>query len=814
MTRGPIEDFAMRASDVGTVHGQYASRHLPAVATERPSRGGVLFWTLCIAVVGVPLVWSQFVFNWFDIPKTSLFFIVVSAGIAFWSSEWNRGLHLTLPRASGDRAGVAFLFLAALSLLWAYSPALGLVTLLRLLTLAAFYALLIVALDSERRVARLLRLMLGTMGVVAAYGLFQFYDVYNHPGEGRPFLLSTLGHPNHASNYVGMGLPLLFALSLTSRGWRRWLAFAGLCLSFAFILAAQTRSVWVAILVALGIGGFLAILQPVCREQLLNARKSLIVLLASCLVLILVFCVENPLNRRIAILSRAAGVVTSESGEHVTVGSRWLVWKATWLLIREHPLLGVGIGNFPSYSAEYLARTRQASTWVDPRYRTEFFLQSHNDYLQLLAELGPSGPVMLLWFVGWHLTLVRRRLKSAEIAGHEALHLTALVAAVLVFFVDAIFSLPFSMIACSLTAMALLASLRRTTVQQDGAAFAARDRHPKEEPASVPPRGIWVARRPATAVALGVSTVLSAWAGALFVANVFYLRGEEAVNKNAYLAAAPWYEKAVRANPLEWRYRLGLGVGYLFVFRNKEALQSARQAETFLKRGSTADTIGFAYYRLGDFDRAQAEYRRALWYELDRPQLRENMVALLLDQKRYAEAAKEATEGIRWSPDYGRLHLQLATAEAGLGRTDLALASAQTAADILPSDHFVFILLQDLGSRTGRQDVVESATRRLRAIAQYEASHMLRSGGTTNPQPAALLRSVSAADPQYPDPHFELGMIRQEQGAVQEAIAEFSIYLRLAPRGERAHQAQRFITSLQYPSWLVNTFGLDARFFE
>ncbi len=46
----------------------------------------------------------------------------------------------------------------------------------------------------------------------------------------------------------------------------------------------------------------------------------------------------------------------------------------------------------------------------------------------------------------------------------------------------------------------------------------------------------------------------------------------------------------------------------------------------------------------------------------------------------------------------------------------------------------------------------------------------------------------------------------------QEAITSFSTYLRLAPRGERALQAERFIMTLQHPSWLARVLGIDFRF--
>jgi tetratricopeptide (TPR) repeat protein len=222
--------------------------------------------------------------------------------------------------------------------------------------------------------------------------------------------------------------------------------------------------------------------------------------------------------------------------------------------------------------------------------------------------------------------------------------------------------------------------------------------------------------------------------------------------------------------------------------------------------------MGVAYADLGRPDRAEAAYRTALWYEPDNRDAWESLTGLLLNQKRFAEAVKEAREGIRWNPANGRLHLHLALGQAAMGQETDALGSAEAAAEMLPSDRFTFGLLRDLATRTGNSERVESANRRLRAIIQFEAYQQLRWVGKAGPQASGFLSDAIAIDAGYADPHFDLGRINRERGMTQDAIANFSTYLRLAPHGERAVQAERFIMALQHPSWLARIFGIDFRF--
>lgn len=68
--------------------------------------------------------------------------------------------------------------------------------------------------------------------------------------------------------------------------------------------------------------------------------------------------------------------------------SRRELWQTTMQIVKDHPILGVGLG---AYQFAY-PRYDQGSGF----FRTE---QSHNDYLQILADTGVIGGLVLLAFV-------------------------------------------------------------------------------------------------------------------------------------------------------------------------------------------------------------------------------------------------------------------------------------------------------------------------------------------------------------------------------------------------------------------------------
>jgi O-antigen ligase len=69
---------------------------------------------------------------------------------------------------------------------------------------------------------------------------------------------------------------------------------------------------------------------------------------------------------------------------------RVFVWSRAAEIIRDHPLVGIGFGNYPRVCGAYYDR-------VDPAFPMRTW--AHNTELSLLAETGPLGLLALLWLV-------------------------------------------------------------------------------------------------------------------------------------------------------------------------------------------------------------------------------------------------------------------------------------------------------------------------------------------------------------------------------------------------------------------------------
>jgi O-antigen ligase len=113
-------------------------------------------------------------------------------------------------------------------------------------------------------------------------------------------------------------------------------------------------------------------------------------------------------------------------------GSRVFIWTRSWDIVKEHPLFGVGQGNF---KAEYVAR-------LDPNVEERRkHAHAHNDFLNIAAIAGIPGAlffagvwVVVLRLVGkaafdLRLTIEQRRFALAALVGSVVFLLTSLTEA-------------------------------------------------------------------------------------------------------------------------------------------------------------------------------------------------------------------------------------------------------------------------------------------------------------------------------------------------------------------------------------------------
>jgi len=84
-------------------------------------------------------------------------------------------------------------------------------------------------------------------------------------------------------------------------------------------------------------------------------------------------------------------VVSLFNLEQGTTFRRIKLWEATWAMIRDYPITGVGLDNFLYRYPEYML----PEAWQEPDLS-----HPHNIVLDYWTRLGIGGVVVLIWLVG------------------------------------------------------------------------------------------------------------------------------------------------------------------------------------------------------------------------------------------------------------------------------------------------------------------------------------------------------------------------------------------------------------------------------
>lgn len=233
--------------------------------------------------------------------------------------------------------------------------------------------------DPARR-ERWLRLAVATGALVGLYGFARVLSLgvtaREAYGLGRPFF------PEHGtySAYIAMLLPLALLLALTREGRARRAYAAGAVAIALGIVFSFTRAAWISLAVVLPIAlGIWAARRRSWKPVLASAAMALVVaaLLAGSGAI-------DPFSRH------ARSVVDPENVSNLERLNRWI---AAAEMVKDRPVLGVGIGGYASSYPVY----RRKLVITEMAYE---YMGAHSEPLRVLSEMGILGFLAALWFLG------------------------------------------------------------------------------------------------------------------------------------------------------------------------------------------------------------------------------------------------------------------------------------------------------------------------------------------------------------------------------------------------------------------------------
>ena len=194
---------------------------------------------------------------------------------------------------------------------------------------------------------------------------------------------------------------LFFKKTHSYKGWL-WVV---IILSFLVLVFSGSRAIWLSAAVPFGIVLLLYIygyFKDKKYSSIIRKNSQLIRLFFGFL---LIFLISFPVSS--LIISQSYQIDGDDASlafkraksladlEELSVKNRMGIWKASFQSILKHPVLGVGIGNYPIVLEEDISATKRGAS-------------AHNLYLDVASEMGLLGLIILL-LIFWQ--IIKRAIK-------------------------------------------------------------------------------------------------------------------------------------------------------------------------------------------------------------------------------------------------------------------------------------------------------------------------------------------------------------------------------------------------------------------
>jgi O-antigen ligase len=291
--------------------------------------------------------------------------------------------------------------------------------LLKILSYLGIFLLIINYVESKRRLIRITTVIVFSGILVALLGIVQklgdapkIYWFWEPLFKKDATFFGPFVNPNHFAGYIEMVIPLSMGLFISKwrylgesrfRGIRGFLIKVGTeegckLVLFGFLIALMVGALFLSssrggVISFLGSMAFFLLLMT--RENKARGNLFVVVVLLGSVFSLLIWMGIRPLLEEFSSVQNLS--------RDYDIQYRFQNWKDSTKLIRDFPLLGVGLQAFSS---------------IFPKYKTiglqYYYLYAENDYLQMLCEMGILGFGVFTWFFASFLLQVRSGYSNYE----------------------------------------------------------------------------------------------------------------------------------------------------------------------------------------------------------------------------------------------------------------------------------------------------------------------------------------------------------------------------------------------------------------
>jgi tetratricopeptide (TPR) repeat protein len=280
-----------------------------------------------------------------------------------------------------------------------------------------------------------------------------------------------------------------------------------------------------------------------------------------------------------------------------------------------------------------------------------------------------------------------------------------------------------------------------------------------------------------------------------------YLRGKAAYDAKQLAEGVKAFEAGLRVEPTHYWSLMWLGYCLCDLGQGPEDYAGAARVFTgcILKRPDHAHPYycrGNAYKRLGQYDKALAEYHKAIVLDPKFAPAHCGLGSALMAKGLLDEAIEEYHKGIEIDPEYAKYaHCGLGNALAARGLLEEAFAEYRKAIVLdpkfAPAHH-------GLGSALADKGLLDEAIEECRKVIEIDPeyakyAHVHSNLGAALADKGLLEEAIAehrkaiALDPEFAPAHSNLGNALKRKGLLDDGISEYEKAIALDPKFALAH---------------------------
>jgi len=678
-----------------------------------------------------PLIFSTAFYEFENLPRS----LLIQAGAlcipALWFLRQSRQATLAIAGGPAWRP-LALLFAWALvSLAWSTYRYGAFSQWIHWAACGLFYLIAYNLHPDRKSIELTLQVVMVATALAAILGVAQYlFGLDWVPQQNVP--AAIFNNKNMAAQVMVLAFPVAFVLAATTPSRRMtWLYAVVTAMVALFLFYTHTRAAWLAAFVetVLIVGGVWLYWRksgerPAFDKNRLLALVTSLVILAAGMQLS-----PNSLASRSSDPSSASQAVDRKLGENLDLATgrhRLVLWNNTLSIIAQHPLIGVGIRN---------VQVHYPTTPDKSHHRLSLHTQRvHNDYLQMVAELGL--PVVLVF--GWLLILIGRgavRLTRGPVDAVWIPPALICLAAMGGLAVNAIFSFPLNRALPPFLLAVYLGLFFKITTLAAG-------------PDGRQPQANAVHHKLALALAGLFSLLLIGWGVISYHwswADHYYRRHLLAFLGGDHARAAALGKQALDHNPV---------------------------------RGAVLRSLSRVYVRQENYTGAEALFERIDRVFPHAPLNIYHQAVARINQKRFADAEKAIRKGLEVLPQSGKFYGLLGVVHQANNRVDDAVQAYRRGIELKPGVENHYQWLGQLLYAHNRFDEAEPILSKLTSISPEHVEPYVKLGlialnrGQLESAAERFSRAVELA-PDNAKLHRYLGVALIRQGKTDEAVSAF-----------------------------------------